>query len=61
MVDTENWPLRTSHRIKREKKIKKDIKRGIREPNEQNPFEIFITVTDIRYTYVFSASPFVLF
>ena len=42
--------LRYSHRKKREAKIKRDVKRGIREPNEQNPFEIFITVTDIRYT-----------
>ncbi|KAK2459458.1 hypothetical protein APHAL10511_008518 [Amanita phalloides] len=41
----------TTHRKKREAKIKKDIKRGLREPNEQNPFEIFVTVTDIRYTY----------
>ncbi|KAG6837179.1 hypothetical protein H0H93_013406 [Arthromyces matolae] len=41
----------TTHRKKREAKIKRDVKRGIREPNEQNPFEIFVTVTDIRYTY----------
>ena len=41
-----------SHRKQREAKIKRDIKRGIREPNEQDPFEIFVTVTDIRYTYV---------
>ncbi|EMD40168.1 hypothetical protein CERSUDRAFT_46607 [Gelatoporia subvermispora B] len=41
----------SSHRKKREAKIKRDVKRGIREPNEQDPFEIFITVTDIRYTY----------
>lgn len=41
-----------SHRKKREAKIKREVKRGIREPNEQNPFEIFITVTDIRYSYV---------
>ncbi|KAJ3497739.1 hypothetical protein NLJ89_g10307 [Agrocybe chaxingu] len=41
----------TSHRKKREAKIKRDVKRGIREGNEQNPFEIFVTVTDIRYTY----------
>lgn len=39
-----------SHRKKREAKIKRDVKRGVREPNEQDPFEIFITVTDIRYT-----------
>ncbi|KAG8215554.1 GNAT acetyltransferase 2-domain-containing protein [Butyriboletus roseoflavus] len=41
----------TTHRKKREAKIKRDVKRGIREPNEQNPFEVFVTVTDIRYTY----------
>ncbi|KAJ7511854.1 GNAT acetyltransferase 2-domain-containing protein [Mycena galericulata] len=41
----------TSHRKKREDKIKRDVKRGLREANEQNPFEIFVTVTDIRYTY----------
>ncbi|KAI0695980.1 GNAT acetyltransferase 2-domain-containing protein [Cytidiella melzeri] len=41
----------TTHRKKREAKIKREVKRGIREPNEQNPFEIFVTVTDIRYTY----------
>lgn len=39
-----------SHRKKREAKIKRDEKRGLRDPNEQNPFEIFVTVTDIRYT-----------
>ncbi|KAH7106917.1 DUF699-domain-containing protein [Auriculariales sp. MPI-PUGE-AT-0066] len=41
----------TSHRKKREAKIKRDVKRGMREANEQDPFEIFVTVTDIRYTY----------
>ncbi|KAJ7222857.1 DUF699-domain-containing protein [Mycena haematopus] len=41
----------TSHRKNREAKIKRDVKRGLREANEQNPFEIFVTVTDIRYTY----------
>ncbi|KAF8322642.1 DUF699-domain-containing protein [Clavulina sp. PMI_390] len=41
----------TSHRKKREAKIKRDVKRGIREQNEQSPFELFVTVTDIRYTY----------
>lgn len=41
-----------SHRKKREAKIKRDVKRGIREANDQNPFEIFVTVTDIRYTCV---------
>ncbi|KAF8204236.1 DUF699-domain-containing protein [Mycena galopus ATCC 62051] len=41
----------TSHRKNREAKIKRDVKRGLREANDQNPFEIFVTVTDIRYTY----------
>ncbi|KAG2094228.1 GNAT acetyltransferase 2-domain-containing protein [Suillus discolor] len=41
----------TAARKKREAKIKRDVKRGVREANEQNPFEIFVTVTDIRYTY----------
>ncbi len=35
-----------------EEKIKRDVKRGVREVNEQNPFEVFVTVTDIRYTCV---------
>lgn len=41
-----------SHRKKREAKIKRDVKRGIREANEQSPFELFVAVTDIRYTSV---------
>lgn len=42
----------SSNRKKREEKIKRDVKRGVREVNEQDPFEIFVTVTDIRYTCV---------
>jgi N-acetyltransferase 10 len=41
----------TSHRKKRESKIKKEIKRGIREANEQDPFESFISNQQIRYVY----------
>ena len=41
----------TSHRQKREKKIRKEIKRGIREPNSEDPFELFLTVNNIRYVY----------
>ncbi|KAK0384141.1 hypothetical protein NLU13_8230 [Sarocladium strictum] len=41
----------TSHRKKREQKIKKEIKRGIREANSQDPFELFVSLHDIRYTY----------
>ncbi|OZJ04334.1 RNA cytidine acetyltransferase [Bifiguratus adelaidae] len=41
----------TSHRKKREAKIKREIKKGIREANQEDPFELFIAVTNIRYTY----------
>lgn len=41
----------TSHRGKREKKIKKDVKRGIRDVNDQDPFEAFISNQHIRYVY----------
>lgn len=41
----------TSHRKKRETKIKKDIKRGVRDVNDQDPFEAFISNQHIRYVY----------
>ncbi|OJJ47862.1 hypothetical protein ASPZODRAFT_115075 [Penicilliopsis zonata CBS 506.65] len=41
----------TSHRKKREARIKKEVKRGIREPNQEDPFELFITLNQIRYVY----------
>lgn len=41
----------TSHRQKREKKIKREIKQGIREVNEEDPFELFISLQNIRYCY----------
>ncbi|KAK2601645.1 N-acetyltransferase 10 [Conoideocrella luteorostrata] len=41
----------TSHRKKRETKIKKEIKRGIREANEADAFELFVSLNNIRYTY----------
>lgn len=56
----ENGPLHSlltilcelhSHRKKREQKIKKEIKRGIREVNESDPFELFVSLHNIRYTY----------
>ena len=40
-----------SHRQKREAKIKKEVKRGIREANTEDPFELFISLTNIRYVY----------
>ncbi|KAI9171803.1 RNA cytidine acetyltransferase [Paramyrothecium foliicola] len=41
----------TSHRKKREEKIKKEIKRGIREANTEDAFELFVSLNNIRYTY----------
>ena len=41
----------TSHRQKREKKIRKEIKRGIREANTEDPFELFLALQNIRYVY----------
>ena len=41
----------TSHRKKRENKIRKEIKRGSREPNTEDPFELFLTLHNIRYVY----------
>jgi len=41
----------TSHRKKREKKIKKEIKRGIRDIDTEDPFELFISTQNIRYVY----------
>ncbi|KAI9727966.1 MAG: N-acetyltransferase 10 [Chrysothrix sp. TS-e1954] len=41
----------TSHRKKREKKIRKEIKRGIREADTEDPFELFLSTQNIRYVY----------
>ncbi|KAF1813674.1 N-acetyltransferase [Eremomyces bilateralis CBS 781.70] len=41
----------TSHRQKREKKIKKEIKRGIRDADTEDPFELFVSTQSIRYVY----------
>ncbi|KAL9048157.1 MAG: hypothetical protein Q9162_007839 [Coniocarpon cinnabarinum] len=41
----------TSHRKKREKKIRKEIKRGIRDADTDDPFELFVSTQNIRYTY----------
>ncbi|RKF60269.1 RNA cytidine acetyltransferase [Erysiphe neolycopersici] len=41
----------TSHRKKRENKIKKEVKRGIREANSEDPFELFVSLQNIRYVY----------
>ncbi|KAL8278179.1 hypothetical protein RQP46_009352 [Phenoliferia psychrophenolica] len=41
----------TSNRKKREGKVKREVKRGQRDAGEMDPFELFVSVTDVRYTY----------
>ncbi|RMZ78059.1 hypothetical protein DV737_g4039, partial [Chaetothyriales sp. CBS 132003] len=41
----------SSHRKKREAKIKKEVKRGIRDANTEDPFELFVTLNNIRYVF----------
>ncbi|WAQ86955.1 hypothetical protein PtA15_7A684 [Puccinia triticina] len=41
----------TSNRKKREQKIKQEVKKGHREVGDMDPFELFVSLTDIRYTY----------
>uniref|UniRef100_A0A6T6YLF8 RNA cytidine acetyltransferase n=1 Tax=Amorphochlora amoebiformis TaxID=1561963 RepID=A0A6T6YLF8_9EUKA len=41
----------TTHRKKRALKIRREIARGIREVDEQSPFELFVSCTEVRYTY----------
>lgn len=41
----------TSHAKKRMKHIKRQIQRGLRDTDEDDPFELFISSTDIRYTF----------
>ncbi|KAI9362981.1 GNAT acetyltransferase 2-domain-containing protein [Zopfochytrium polystomum] len=41
----------SSHRKKRMKQIQKEIARGQREADEDDPFELFISSTSIRYTF----------
>ncbi|ORY05067.1 GNAT acetyltransferase 2-domain-containing protein [Clohesyomyces aquaticus] len=41
----------SSHRRKREKKIKNEIKRGIRDVDTEDPFELFVSTQNIRYVY----------
>jgi N-acetyltransferase 10 len=41
----------SSHRQKREKKLRKEIKRGAREADTEDPFELFVSTQNIRYVY----------
>ena len=41
----------TSHRKKRMRQIKKMVQRGLLDPDKDDPFELFISATDINYCY----------
>jgi len=41
----------SSHTKKRMKQAKKEVKQGVRDPNIDDPFELFISSTNIRYCY----------
>jgi N-acetyltransferase 10 len=41
----------SSHRKKRANQIKKEIARGIREVDQDDPFDLFVSSTNIRYAY----------
>ncbi|PHJ23840.1 atpase protein [Cystoisospora suis] len=41
----------SSHRRKRAKQLKKKVQRGLYDPNIDDPFELFVSSTDIRYCY----------
>ena len=40
-----------SHKKKRMKQIKKQIARGLYDPTNDNPFDLFIASTHIRWCY----------
>ncbi|KAI8914461.1 GNAT acetyltransferase 2-domain-containing protein [Gorgonomyces haynaldii] len=41
----------SSNRKKRMNQIKKEVARGIREADDEDPFELFVSSTNIRYAY----------
>lgn len=41
----------SSHRKKRQKQLQKKISHGLYDPNLDDPFELFVTSTEIRYCY----------
>ena len=41
----------SSHKKKRVKQIKKMVARGLMDPENEDPFSLFVASTDIKYTY----------
>jgi hypothetical protein len=40
-----------SHKKKRMKQIKKQVQRGLLDPNKDSPFELFMSSTQVRRPY----------
>lgn len=41
----------SSHKKKRMKQVKKMMQRGLLDPDKDDPFELFVTSTKIRFTF----------
>ena len=41
----------TTHRKKRMKELKRKLKQGLVDPDQSDPFELFLSATDIRFCY----------
>ena len=41
----------SSHKKKRMKQLKKLVQRGLMDPNKDDPFDLFISSTQIRWCY----------
>lgn len=41
----------TSHQRKRMRQMKRDVKRGVRDEDSEDPFELFLSCTDLTYCY----------
>ncbi|XXQ37679.1 RNA cytidine acetyltransferase [Plasmodiophora brassicae] len=41
----------SSHKRKRMRQVKRDVQRGLRQEDTHDPFELFLTSTEVRYCY----------
>ena len=45
------WTLGCSHKKKRMRQIKKLMQRGLLDPEQEDPFSLFVASTNIRYCF----------
>jgi len=50
----------SSHKKKRMKQIKKQVQRGLLDPDKDDPFELFISATQVRASAALPAPPLLL-